>query len=669
MFDSVFISNNRKIKGFKREIEPQEVLLDKLAQKKEKEVGVSGKKLEVLLSNRILKVFLIFFFCLLSLFFIKTFQLQIVEGKKYAQLAEKNKFKIYQTQAERGIIYDKFGNQLVWNNVSYDLAVDSRQLPKDEKAKQENINTVAGILKITSEEIESKIKNSKDYQTVVFENLDHQNLVILEAKIEDLAGFQIVRNWVRDYKLGPAFSHLIGYNGKIQGEELQVNPDQYSVFDWVGRSGLEKSYEEALRKNSGKVRVERDVYGNVLSEELISLPESGKSLVLWTDAALQKKIYQEVKKAMEERNGKSAVAIAMDPKTGGILALVSLPDFDNNLFQNSTNAQALKAILESPEKPLYNRAIAGLFPTGSTIKPLIASAALQEKIISPDKTIYDSGQITIVNQYNPGITYAYKDLKAHGTVDMRKALAVSCNVYFYTIGGGYKDQAGLGPTLIKKYLNLFGWGEKTQIDLPGEKEGFVPSPEWKKEAKKEGWKDGDTYHMSIGQGDLSISPLEVVTAFAAIANNGKLLKPQVVQKIISGTFSNQEKVEEISPEIIRENFIDPANLQVVREGMRQAVTSPEGSSYFLSTLSVKAASKTGTAEIGKPGYYDKWITVFAPYDDPQIVLTIMVEGVKGYQTTVLPAARNILSWYFSGKPENVIATTSEDVSSSTNMEE
>jgi penicillin-binding protein 2 len=229
---------------------------------------------------------------------------------------------------------------------------------------------------------------------------------------------------------------------------------------------------------------------------------------------------------------------------------------------------------------------------------------------------------------------------------MRKAIAESCDVYFYTIGGGYKNQPGLGPSRIKKYLELFGWGNKTQIDLPGESEGFIPSPTWKKETKKENWWDGDTYNLSIGQGDILITPLQVATAFVAIANGGTLFQPQVVKQIID---NNKNVIEEIPSKILRENFIDPENLQVVREGMRMGVTgegAPLASASSLNYLPVKVAVKTGTAETSKPNYYHKWITVFAPYDDPQIVLTIMIESVRDTQPTAIPVAKEVLNWYF-----------------------
>ena len=637
---------NRKIKLFSRqEIEPQEIFLDKLAQKKEEELGISGKKFEVPLSKKIIKGLFLIFLIIISVFLIKSFKMQILENKNFVAKAKENKFIIKSLEASRGVIYDSKGLQLVFNRPGFNLIVDKRNLPKTDEEKEKIFQAVSQITNQNVQDIGEKIKKSEESIILISENLDHQTLILLETKINNLPGFEIQRNSVREYKDGEVFSHLLGYLGRINSEEAKKSPDIYSLIDYVGRDGIEKSYEEFLRKNPGKLRIERDALGNIISKEIVSLPESGSSLVLWLDSELQKKIAVELEKAIKETGAKSGAAVALNPKNGGVVALVSLPSFDNNLFNKGTDPKALKNLLEDPTHPLYNRVVSAQFSTGSIIKPLIASAALEEKIISPLKEIECHGKITIPHKYNPEIEYEYKDWRTHGLTNMRKAIAESCNVYFYTIGGGYNGQEGLGPQRIKKYLEEFGWGKKTQIDLPGENDGFIPSPQWKKETKEENWWDGDTYNLSIGQGGLGVTLIQVVNSFSAIANGGTLYQPKTVKKII-----NDSGEKEIAPEILSENFIDSANLQIIREGMRRAVTgegSPQATAILLNSLSVKAAAKTGTAETPKNDYYNKWITVFAPYDDPQIVLTIIIEDVKGEQITVIPIAKEILNWYFS----------------------
>lgn len=618
------IKQNRKVKTiFSENIEPQEVLLDSLAKKREEELGIPEMRLEKPISRNVLISFLSVSFIILITLFVKSFQLQVIDGKEYSLLSEKNKFTFQKIAAERGVIYDSKGNQLVWNKPSFDLILEDTE-------NSEVLEIIADILK---KDIKGLVESGSE------KNLTLEQLIMLEARFDAYEGFRIENNTVRDYRSGPVFSHLIGYMGKINREEFAQNPDFYTIFDWVGRAGLESFYEEALRKNPGQVRIERDSKGNIISQQTVSLPESGNSLVLWLDAQLQEKLSQELEEKVEELGARAAVAVALNPKTGGVLSMVSLPGFDNNLFQQSSSD--LVSLLQDLSQPLFNRAISGKYLTGSTIKPFIAAAALEEKIITPQKQIYSSGALEIPHRYNPEIVYTFLDNAVHGWVDMKKAIAQSSNVYFYTVGGGHGDQQGLGPTRIKQYLELFGWTKKTGIDLPGEVQGLVPDPAWKRETFNEAWWDGDTYFLSIGQQYLQITPLEVAVAFSAIANKGKLIKPQVVKEIVDGSV--------FEPKVIRENFISQENLEIVRQGMRQTVTgenSPLASAVILNTLPVSSAAKTGTAELGQDRFHN-WVTVFAPYEDPEIVITLMIENVKGVQAAVLPVARNVLEWYFS----------------------
>lgn len=619
--------------SFKGNIEPHEILLDSLA--KRKETGLSEKQFEVPLAKKILRGFLIFIILVIVLLFVKTFQLQVVDGKSFASQALNNKFIISNIQAERGVIYDKDFNQLVSNKPSFDLVCHKADLPEATSSQEAIFQEVSLISKKPYQEIKDLVDENQTAKFTVQENLDYQTLLILETKLADLPGFEIEKNSVRDYKNGSVFSQILGYKRKT-GEKI----------------GLEQSYDSVLSENPGQLQIERDVAGNYLSKELISSPESGNSLVLWLDSALQEKVTESLQNSLLRVGAKSGVAVALDPKTGGVLSLVSLPSFDPNLFSQGMTQEQWQKVNNDPLKPLFNRVISGTYLTGSTIKPLVASAVLQEKVIDPDKDINCQGKITIPSSIDPNASTTKKDWTVHGWTDLRKAIAESCDVYFYTVGGGYGDQQGLGPTRIKKYLDLFGWDELTGIDLPGETAGFIPDKEWKKSyfTKKvdQIWYDGDTYNMAIGQGYLKATPLEVVSSIAAVANGGTLFQPQVVQKIVD---KNKNTIEEFSPKVIREDFISSENLQIVRQGMRWGVTgtnSPLASSLILNTLPVSSAAKTGTAELGN-GLYNNWVTVFAPYDDPQIVLTVMLESVKGDMVAALPVAKEVLEWYFGNK--------------------
>ena len=630
------LKNKYKVKNSGGSIETHEIFLDNLAKRKEEELGLSEKKLEVLLKEKIIYALFVVFLLLALTLFVKIFYFQIVDGKKLYSSAQNNKGRISLIRPERGIIYDRNLKKLVSNLPVFDLVCDRRNFTSSVDGAVKKIEELALIVGKDPEILKKEIEESTESQILVSQEIPHENLLVLETRINEFLGCRIEKNTVRGYTFSESFSHILGYTGRINQTELD-NTSNYAVNDYIGKQGIEKSYEDALRGIPGELEEEKNAVGVKFKEKILSEPESGKNLVLSIDSGLQNKIYEELKKGIEKVGAKKGAAVAMDPKTGQVLALVSYPSYDNNLFSKGISHEDFTQIQNNLENPLFDRAIAGQYPTGSTIKPFIASGALQEKTISPDKKINDKGYIEIHSQYDPNVVWRYGGVEPHGWVDMREAIAVSSNIYFYTVGGGYGDQQGLGPTRIKKYLELFGWGQKNGIDIPGEFQGFVPSPEWKKQTKNESWWDGDTYNLSIGQSDLKVTPLQVATAYSSIANGGTLYKPQIVQKIIDG--------QEFKPEIIRNNFIDAQNLQIVREGMRDAVLY--GSSVSLNSLPVHVASKTGTAETSRKEYYNAWVSTFAPYENPEIVLVTIIEDIQGLSATTLPVAKEILRWYFS----------------------
>ena len=637
----------RKIKFSHRDVEPQEVYLEDLAKKREKEFTLPERRLEVPISKQLLKIFFACIALIFLGFFLKTLHFQVFRYDEFSILAQENKFISRSIQTGRGVVYDSKGEQLVFNNPSFNLIVYKHKLDQDDPKKEDVFRNVSLIINQTYQEIKDKIEKEETNTVLIAENLDYQKLILIETKKSEFPGFDTEKSSVREYKDGITFSHIVGYTGKITEEEFKELPSTYLGTDQIGKVGIEKAYEEILRKNSGELKIERDVYGNQISREIIALPESGGSLVLWLDANLQRKVEEELHKTLERVGAQKAIGVAMDPKTGGILALVSIPSYDNNMFNQEVSPEDLASLLEDELNPLFNRVITGRYATGSTIKPLVAAAALEEGIIPSSKSLSCEGKISIPHRYDPEIEYVHKDWSTHGWTDVRKAIAESCNTYFYTIGGGYENQKGLGPSKLKEYLEYFGWGSRTGIDLPNEAQGFIPSPEWKMEKKGEGWWDGDTYNLSIGQGDIMITPLEVVASFGAVVNGGTLYQPSVVKEIVS---SEKKLIQEIPSKIIKQNFIDPDTLEIVKQGMRRAVTgedAPQASSKMLGTIPVAAAAKTGTAQTPIPEHYHNWITVFAPYEDPEIVLTIMVENVLEGQVVALPTARDILQWYFS----------------------
>lgn len=640
------LNSKYKIKEPQGNIETHEIFLDTLAHVKEEELGISEKKFEVKIKGRLIYLIFGLFFLLTILLFSKTFYLQFFEGKKFSILAQNNKGKINLVRAQRGIIYDKNLKKLVVNSPAYDLVCDKRSFLQSSPDAIRNVQVISTILNKNPEELLSIIGESEESNVLLYENIEQEKLIVLEARMSELFDCHIEKNTVRNYAMSSIFSHVLGYTGKANKIDLK-NSQVYTASDYVGKVGLEKSYEEFLRGIPGRVEIIRTATGIKKGDKVLDLPKEGYNLILNIDASLQETVYAALEKSIKNIGAKKGAAVALDPRTGAVLALVSYPSYDNNIFSSAISQQNYSKLQNDPSQPFFNRTISAQYPTGSTIKPFIASGALQEGIISPDKLINDPGYIVVKSKYDPEVSYRFGGVEPHGLVDMREAIAVSSNIYFYTVGGGYEDQQGLGPLRIKKYLDLFGWEQKTGIDLPGEFKGFVPSPEWKKETKKEAWWDGDTYNLSIGQSDLQVTPLQVALAYSAIANGGTLYKPQIVQKIQAGSSDDSSIIHEFKPEIIRQDFIDAKNIKVVREGMRAGVKY--GSSVLLNNLGVDVAGKTGTVETNKEGIFNTWSSNFAPYDNPEIVFVATIEGVEGLRSATLPVAHDVLQYYFTRK--------------------
>jgi len=465
-------------------------------------------------------------------------------------------------------------------------------------------------------------------------------------------GFNIEKNTVRDY-ISEDISHLIGFTQRVDKEDMEKNPD-YIITDYIGKSGIEESYEKALKGEPGKIKIIKDTFGEKKSEDLLSKPKPGDSVILNLDFELQQKLTESLKESLERVGVESAAAIVMDPNTGAILSLVSLPSFESNLFSQGISKEQWDKIQKDKNNPLFNRVISGFgYPTGSVIKPLIGAAALEEGIISEDTKIYCPLDLCVWNRFSER-EECFKDWTFHGLSDIKRAIAESVNSFFYLIGGGYKssyqiydsdvrDFDGLGPEKILKYLKLFGWDSKTGIDISQEGKGIIPEID-------ENWRLGDTYHLSIGQGSFAATPLEVCSAFSAIANRGKLFEPHLAQKTIEDDSGLEEQ---IIPKIIREGFVSPENIEIIRQGMRQAVSSPKGSAFILNNLPVEAAAKTGTAESSQKDHYHHWVSVFAPYENPEIVLTIIIEDISGIKSATLPVAKEVLEWYF-GRLDKIV---------------
>ncbi len=639
------MSQNKKLqdyrvkKNLKTSIEPEEILPDAT-----KPPELEDRKIEVPIKP---KTFRLFGILILAGFLIlagQTAYLQIVRGSTYRELAENNRTRSFPLFASRGIIYDRFQKPLVSNIPSFNLVATPQDLPNDMAQRTAVIEKVVDILGRSKEEITEQLKNFdfKIRQSFsVADNLEHEKILAIETQLTNLPGFRIEENAVRQYAFASYFSHILGYLGEQEAQEIKDNPD-YFITEKIGKDGLEQAYEKILRGQPGEKLIEVDAQGRQKSLLSESEPKDGRGLVLTIDNELQKQLYEKLKETLGRLGLKKAAAVAIDPRSGGVLALVSLPSFDNNIFAQGLPAEKYLDLISDVDQPFFNRAIAGQYAPGSTIKPIIGAAALEEKVVSKSTTIFDSGEITLVNQYNPEIVYHFLDWKAHGAVNIYSAIAQSCDVFFYTVGGGYGNIEGLGIERLEKYFKLFGFGAELGIDLPGESSGLVPSAVWKEETKNEQWYTGDTYHISIGQGDLLVTPLQLAAATAVIANGGKLLAPHLVDKIVD---SDKNIIKATEPKIIRENFISSENLDVIRKAMRQTVTA--GSALLFNELRVPVAAKTGTAQVAGQKKPNAWVRVFAPYTNPEIVLVVLLEEAGEGSQVAVPIAKDVLNWYFN----------------------
>lgn len=562
--------------------------------------------------------------------------LNVIKGAQYQEAAQRNSHRTIVIPAPRGIIYDRFGKQLVSNMPSMDAILISADVPEEKEKQNEMkqlLSTTFALEPGILNDIFQRLDRKSLLPLLIKERVSQEEMLLFLSRSHSLPGVSLYNTTRRAYADSLIFSHLLGYEGKIRKEELVLHPD-YLLTDSIGKQGIEKSYEAALRGVHGFQQAEVDALGHVKKELGVVQPAPGSDLILNIDADLQKKVFDTLQMLLEKNGLKQAAAIALDPQSGAVRALVSLPSFDNNLFAERISSKDYQALINDPALPLFNRAISGEYPPGSTIKPVLAVAALTEGIVNEHTQIESRGGISIGN-------FFFGDWRVNGFTDIRRAIAVSSDVFFYSIGGGYGGISGLGMERMKKYENLFGYGSETDIDMPGEADGFIPDPQWKQDKFKERWYIGDDYHAAIGQGFVTATPLQILNAVAAIANGGTLYAPRVASQVRSA----DGKVTQVPTKVFRKDFVNPDILRIVREGMRQTVT--EGTAQSLQTLSVAVAGKTGTAQFGSDKKTHGWFVSFAPYEHPTLAMIILVEGQGEEGYNAVPVAKDVYDWYFS----------------------
>lgn len=444
---------------------------------------------------------------------------------------------------------------------------------------------------------------------------------------------------LRRYISLDGFAHLLGY---LKYPSKDKYGFYYSdVFD--GKAGVEKFYNDVLSGKNGKRIVEVDALGEIQSENIIKNPKDGENLKLSIDADFQNQIYKNIKTLSERVGFTGGAAVIMDVENGEILVFTSYPEYNSQILTDGQNKEKINKYLSDKNNPFLDRIIDGLYTPGSTVKPYIAFAALNEKVIDPLKNILSTGSISIPNPYDPSKPTVFKDWKAHGYVDMRRALAVSSDIYFYEIGGGFQDQKGLGIVNIDKYMKMFGFGETLKSPFFSGASGVIPTPEWKiKNFDGEEWRVGNTYHTSIGQYGFQVTPIQMVRAVASLANGGKLLEPKIIlnEEVIGGNSSLDLN-------------LDQGYLKIIKEGMRDAVEKDYGSAKGLYSPHYSVAAKTGTAELGVyKQFVNSWVTGFFPYEKPKYAFTVIMErGPVSNTTGALYIMRQSLDWLIINRPE------------------
>ena len=572
------------------------------------------------------------------------FDLQINQHQDFVTQSDNNRVHMRPNPPARGVIYDRNGEMLADNQSVSNLTI-IRERSNDLEKLIENIGTLVPLSESDVTRFYKRLKRRRPFeQTPIKFNLSEEEQAILAVNEHRLDGVKVSARLSRFYPKRDLFAHVVGYVGRINEREISlIDPIQYSGTDSIGKVGLEKFYENSLLGSVGSEHVETNARGRVMRVLNKVDPDSGSDLVLHVDSNLQQI-------AFDAFAGERGALVAMDVKTGGVLAMVSTPSYDANLFVSGISQKNYSELLNSADNPMFNRAIQGQYPPGSTVKPLFGLIALDNKTVSPSTRIEDPGFF-----FMEGIERPWRDHNSerggHGKgVDLAKAIIESCDVCFYKMG------IKTGITILSSNGSAFGLGAKTGIDLPGEAIGIMPSRTWKKENRNSSWFNGDTINMSIGQGFMLSTPLQLAVMTARIASKGKIIEPRLV-KSVGGIDLVPAKTKQVKE-------IDPKYWDYIHDSMKGVVHSARGTATSINRgLTYTMAGKTGTAQvvsISADEDYDKsklnkrqWdhalFIAFAPFDDPQIAVGLIVENGEHGSSAAAPIARSVIDAYLQTK--------------------
>ena len=593
------------------------------------------------------KYFIAFVGVAFLLIFIRLWHLQVIKGNEFRRLSENNRIRIRENPADRGMLLDRKGRILAHNRPSFEVYL----VPEDLKKNPEVLAKVGEMLNMTQDEMKSKLESLKKrppFKAVkIKSDIDWNELALLEFNRVHLPGLIVDVRPRRAYHYDDLASHLIGYLGEVDENELRQSKDSpYRLGALIGKYGVEYQWETDLRGVDGGRQIEVDALGREIKPLQSVDPFPGNNLILTIDLDLQRV----AEEAFQDKRG---ALVAMDPKTGKILAMVSKPSFDPDLFARNISAEEWKSLMENPHHPLQNKGIQGQYPPGSVFKIVTAIAGLESGMITPDTQLTCSG----------AYPYGNRDFRCwkeggHGTLSLHRAIVESCDIFFYQVG------LKVGVDRIAHYANELGLGRATGIRLPHEKPGIVPSSSWKKKRLGVQWYSGETLSFAVGQGYLNTTPLQLVSLISAVSNDGKFYLPQVVERAenIYGTVLKECPPVEIGRANISEN-----TLRIIQEALSGVVNEPHGTGWACALKGVKVAGKTGTAQVirmaqnFRKGDMDRmplkfrdhaWFVAYAPCESPRIATAVLVEHGGFGAAAAVPIAKKVIEKYLSLEPES-----------------
>ncbi|WP_337464756.1 penicillin-binding protein 2 [Acidaminococcus timonensis] len=558
----------------------------------------------------------------------RMFYLQIIKGSTYRRQAEGNRTRYTRILAPRGIIYDCNGEELANNKPGVMVSL----VRQTGAYKEETLEQLSQLLNIPVAEIKETIRLSGGSSEPIrlVRNASPEVVDKVEENLRYLPGVMLEVQPVRNYPNKQLAVHALGYVGEISDYEIEQGAySDLKAGDIIGKFGLENYYDSYLRGEDGSYREEVDVAGRVVQIMDKVEPKPGQGLVLTIDAKLQRVAEEAVDRQLRAIGARGAAVVAIDPNNGEVKALVSRPGFDPNWFVNGISEKNWKYLNTDPFHPMTDKVIAGEYPPGSTFKIVTGSAALEEKKVTPDELIYDSGRHWLIDMRNAGG-------EALGYINFKRALAASDNVYFYEMGNR------VGIEALDKYAREFGFGQATGIDLHGEAQGLIATPEYKKKVFDDEWYLGDTFNTAIGQGFTLATPIQVAEMLSAVATDGKRYKPHLVSKILNDDGSVAKTFD---PEEEGRLPISESTLKLIQEGL-EAVTESGGTASFLKSLPVPVAGKTGTAE-NPHGLEHGWFIAYAPTTKPQLVVVCIVEQGSFGTISAAPIVKSILEYVFT----------------------